>query len=1202
MAGIRKLLVGLALLGMTGGAYAASATRTSSFEYDGTGLLTKEVVEPGNPLLCLVNAYDHDFFGNQISVETRNCDGSLGTAGEAAAPPLGSDAEIPWRQSFTNYDAQARFPASVENALGQTETRAYDTRFGAMTSLTGPNGLTTTWTYDVLGRKTLETRSDGNKTQLDYLYCSGVNGGTAICPANGQYVLVTTPKNAAGTVNGAISKSYRDALNREIRSETEGFNGTLVFKDTQYDSFGRVSQTSKPYYNGAAPEWTTFTYDALSRLLTETSPAATAGSIRTANTYNGLTTTATLSNNGTGTNMPGGVTQTKTAVKNSQGQTVTVTDAQNQTITYTYDPFGNVLTTNAGGVVTTMTYDIRGRKITMADKDMGNWAYAYDVLGQLRRQTNAKGQVSTLAYDELNRMVTRTEPDLVSDYGFDWCTNGVGKLCDVTSDNGYVRVLSYDAQGRIIEVHTEIDSVANPYIVGYAYDANGRLSQTTYPENTVFPADVIVKNVYNARGYLSQVTNVAGTLAYWTANTVSATGKILTETLGNGATTTRAYDALERMTGNVVAKTGVNLQNFTYTYDTIGNLAQRVDVVQANLTENFAYDSLNRVLQSSGVGLTTKSFSYNAIGNIVTKSDVGTYNYPLPTAARPHAVSSITGTVNGFVNPSFTYDADGNMLTGLGRTLTYTSFDMPLTVAGVRFAGGASYNYTYTYNADHERTRLVHSTLGTFIYVHPAGRGELLYEKEVKPTGVVEHKNYINAGGLLIGVIIKRSDGTGDTNYFHQDRLGSLTLITNSTGGVLERLAYDAFGKRRNPNGTDSTNNSLFGINTDRGFTGHEHLDEVALIHMNGRIYDPVTARFLTPDPNVQSPTQLQSYNRYSYGLNNPLAGMDPTGYGFLSDLFSDPIGTIVHTVEKVVNSALDNPIKTIATIAVAYFTGIYVGDILGAGSLIGSAAGGFAGGLVGSGGDFKAALIGGVTAGAFNWAGGAFADSPLQLIAAHATIGCASAVASGGSCGAGALSAGFSKVATLGLNDYTTWDALSKGIAVTVIGGTASVLGGGKFENGAVTAAYGYLFNQLAHQRYEEKLANRGILRGPHEYETESACLSSVCPLDRTMEELRRNPAIGTRIGNTTDILVLGEVRHISDSSSTLNITVTGSHWLAPGAVSRTVFGSGEYTVIRTYGTGAGILPWLNEKLAPVGWKMQDQIIFDRARLPRTP
>jgi hypothetical protein len=98
-----------------------------------------------------------------------------------------------------------------------------------------------------------------------------------------------------------------------------------------------------------------------------------------------------------------------------------------------------------------------------------------------------------------------------------------------------------------------------------------------------------------------------------------------------------------------------------------------------------------------------------------------------PKPDRPIALSWIESprvTVNGFVSPSFTYDADGNMLTGLWRTLTYTSFDMPATVNGVRFADGPSYSYSY--NAEHERTRLVHSTLETFIYVHPAGRGELL--------------------------------------------------------------------------------------------------------------------------------------------------------------------------------------------------------------------------------------------------------------------------------------------------------------------------------------------------------------------------------------------------------------------------------------------------------------------------------------------
>jgi RHS repeat-associated protein len=115
--------------------------------------------------------------------------------------------------------------------------------------------------------------------------------------------------------------------------------------------------------------------------------------------------------------------------------------------------------------------------------------------------------------------------------------------------------------------------------------------------------------------------------------------------------------------------------------------------------------------------------------------------------------------------------------------------------------------------------------------------------------------------------------------YFHRDQLGSVSVVTDESGAVIERLAYEPFGKRRYPNGAFDPSGSLVGVNTDRGFTGHEHLDEVQLIHMNGRVYDPLLGRFMSADPIVQSPSNLQSYNRYSYVANNPLAYTDPTGY-----------------------------------------------------------------------------------------------------------------------------------------------------------------------------------------------------------------------------------------------------------------------------------------------------------------------------------
>ncbi len=115
--------------------------------------------------------------------------------------------------------------------------------------------------------------------------------------------------------------------------------------------------------------------------------------------------------------------------------------------------------------------------------------------------------------------------------------------------------------------------------------------------------------------------------------------------------------------------------------------------------------------------------------------------------------------------------------------------------------------------------------------------------------------------------------------YFQQDHLGSIAIITDEAGQVVERLAYDPWGKRRFATGLADKQDSLVGQTTDRGYTEHEHLDEVGVIHMNGRLYDPLVGRFMSADPFVQNPYDLRSFNRYSYVYNNPLKNFDPSGY-----------------------------------------------------------------------------------------------------------------------------------------------------------------------------------------------------------------------------------------------------------------------------------------------------------------------------------
>jgi hypothetical protein len=93
---------------------------------------------------------------------------------------------------------------------------------------------------------------------------------------------------------------------------------------------------------------------------------------------------------------------------------------------------------------------------------------------------------------------------------------------------------------------------------------------------------------------------------------------------------------------------------------------------------------------------------------------------------------------------------------------------------------------------------------------------------------------------------VENSDETAATRYFHTNHLGSIAVITNEVGAVAERLSYDAWGLRRHPDGTPEPSGSI-SSQSSRGFTGHEHLAEVGLIHMNGRVYSlsaclPLTA------------------------------------------------------------------------------------------------------------------------------------------------------------------------------------------------------------------------------------------------------------------------------------------------------------------------------------------------------------------------
>jgi len=851
-------IAALALGLLTQMAMATTGTRTSAFEYDATtGLLTKQIIEGEDSNLCVVTTYGYDGYGNRTSSTTRNCNGSTGN--ESAAPTgvavFSTRTVSTAYQSGTGYPA-GTFPSGNTDALNHSESRTFDARFGAALTYKDPNLVQTTQTYDVFGRPSLLTRGDGTKLQMTYSFCSGFNGGTASCPSLAAYIVQSQPLASDGvTANGPWTKTYYDILDRAVSSQTLGFDGSsVIVMATAYDTLGHVASKSRPYFSTGTPQLTTFTYDSIDRVLLQTNPDTSTRGM----SYNGLTVTATNE-----------LSQTKIRTNDSQGQLVSVTDAASQTVTYVYDPFGNLAqTTDPLGNVVTSSHDIKGRKIRSADPDMGTWTYVHDALGQLTSQTNANGQVSTVTYDLGGRITARGEPDLASTWTYDTCTNGVGKLCTAGSNDGYSRTIFYDTLSRTLSTTTTADTT---YTNSVTYDSNGRVASESYP------GGVTINLTYTSLSYLQKITDASAGTVYWQANSVDAEGHITAQAYGNGIATNNAFDPKTGWLKTSQAGSGNTVVNLAYVLDSLGNVKTRQDINQT-LTETFIYDNLNR-LKSSTIGAVALTYSYDALGNLSTRSDVGTYTYGAVNT-RPHAVASITGTVN----TSFTYDNDGNMKTGNGRTVTYTSFDMPNNISQT----GAS--DTFVYGPEHQRIKR-QTASSTTIYVNPDNTGGLAYEKDMTSAGVTtEERVFVSASGDPV-VILKRANGTGSFTpyYLHRDSIGSTVAITNSTGStILEHLAYEPFGKRRAPNGASDPTNAIKGVNSDRGFTDHEHLDDLTLVHMNGRVFDPLVGRFLSADPNIQMADDLQFFNRYSYVANNPLNTRDPTGYWSLRSVYGD--------------------------------------------------------------------------------------------------------------------------------------------------------------------------------------------------------------------------------------------------------------------------------------------------------------------------